>query len=248
MKLIHMRPEQIKEAVGRNVPLLMAAGVVEYHGPHLPIGTDLLIAESIAARVERRCECVLAPSFPYGPTMEWAGGSEEGEMDFEPEPFARYVKETLRHFLKMGFKRIYVLQHHAGPEGLQSLCIRQAAAALIRETGLGWGAGWGRKPKEELPDPNVFRSIRVAGPSTFSGNVDAQGRQLSFGHAGQGETEFILADWPEDVDLARLADMSPLPYWLRDAHKAGPEQGERWLEFCTAGWVRELGGKESEGL
>lgn len=40
MYLIKMRPGQLRDAVQRNVPVLMAAGVVEYHGPHLPVGTD----------------------------------------------------------------------------------------------------------------------------------------------------------------------------------------------------------------
>ena len=40
MRFVEMRPEQLQDAVRRNVPVLMPAGVVEYHGPHLPIGTD----------------------------------------------------------------------------------------------------------------------------------------------------------------------------------------------------------------
>ena len=36
MHLVHLRPEQIQDAVQRNVPVLLVAGSVEYHGPHLP--------------------------------------------------------------------------------------------------------------------------------------------------------------------------------------------------------------------
>jgi creatinine amidohydrolase/Fe(II)-dependent formamide hydrolase-like protein len=36
MILVKMRPEELKDAVKRNIPVIMAAGVVEYHGPHLP--------------------------------------------------------------------------------------------------------------------------------------------------------------------------------------------------------------------
>lgn len=45
MILTKMRPEELKDAVKRNIPIIMAAGVVEYHGPHLPIGTDFLISQ-----------------------------------------------------------------------------------------------------------------------------------------------------------------------------------------------------------
>ena len=85
MYLVKMRPEQVQDAVRRSVPLLMAAGSVEYHGPHLPIGTDFLIANAVCERVEQRCECVLAPPLPYSSTMSWAAGAEEGEVDFDPE-------------------------------------------------------------------------------------------------------------------------------------------------------------------
>lgn len=30
----------------RNVPIVMSAGAVEYHGPHLPIGSDWLLSHS----------------------------------------------------------------------------------------------------------------------------------------------------------------------------------------------------------
>ncbi len=51
MILVKMRPEELKDAVKRNIPIIMAAGVVEYHGPHLPIGTDFLIANAVCERV-----------------------------------------------------------------------------------------------------------------------------------------------------------------------------------------------------
>lgn len=53
MFYVEMQPKQIREAVMRNVPIVMSAGAVEYHGPHLPIGTDWLIAETILRRVEQ---------------------------------------------------------------------------------------------------------------------------------------------------------------------------------------------------
>ena len=106
MILVKMRPEQLQDAVKRNVPVIMPAGVIEYHGPHLPIGTDFLIANAVCDGVEKKCECVLAPPLPYGPTMSWAAGPDEGEVDFAPEPFFLYVKEILKRLMDMGFKNV----------------------------------------------------------------------------------------------------------------------------------------------
>ncbi len=33
MILVTIRPEELQNAVKRNIPVIMAAGVVEYHGP-----------------------------------------------------------------------------------------------------------------------------------------------------------------------------------------------------------------------
>ena len=241
MYLVNMRPEQIHDCVQRNVPVLMAAGVVEFHGPHLPVGTDYLIATAICEAVEQRCECILAPSFPFGPTMSWAGGPEDGEVDFEPEMFFLYARTVLRHMLQIGFRRIYILQHHQGAEGLQSLCLQRAARELMWEIGRSWGAGWGRGPWQELPDPNIFGCIRIAGIDAFSQYPSAE--RVPVGHGGKGETQLIMGANPETVRMEALNEMKwtkNQPDWLDDAWEGNPDEGRRWLEFCIAGWAKEL--------
>ncbi|HGJ64361.1 TPA: creatininase family protein [bacterium] len=240
MILVKMRPEQLQDAVKRNVPIIMPAGVVEYHGPHLPIGTDFLIANAVCDGVEKACECVLAPPLPFGPTMSWAAGPEEGEIDFAPEPFFQYVKEILKHIMAMGFKRIYVCQHHQGLEGMQSLCLRRAASELIGEVGRSWGNGWGRGDHNKLPNPNLFSWIKVASPDSFS-HYEPGAEKMPVGHGGRGETQLIMGSLPETVRMGALDTVrDKMPPWLEDAEQANADEGKRWIEFCVQGWVREL--------
>jgi creatinine amidohydrolase len=239
MYLVQMRPEQIQDGVRRNVPVLMAAGVVEYHGPHLPVGTDYLIASSICKAAEQRCEVILAPDIPFGPTMSWAGGPEEGEIDFEPEPMFQYALAIFRHMLRIGFRRIYVLQHHQGTEGLQSLCLQRAAREVTWELAHKWQAGWGRSPV--MPEPAIFSCIRVASIDTFCNYPSPDSPRVPVGHAGMGETQLIMASYPDAVRIEALESwQGPLPEWLVDAPQATLEEGKRWLEFCIQGWVKEL--------
>jgi creatinine amidohydrolase len=240
MYLVKMRPEQIRAAVERNVPALMAAGSVEWHGPHLPVGTDLLIASAVCEAVERRVECVLWPPMPFAPTLSWAAGPEEGEVDLDPEPFGLYAREVLRAAAGMGFRRIYVLQHHQGAEGLESLCLRRAAAEVVREVTRDWGAGWGRRPDEVLPNPHVFGLVRVAYVDSFSTYPSPEAERIPIGHAGRGETQLVWGAYPETVRLEALDALPELPAWLADARQADPAEGRRWLEFCVQGWAREL--------
>ena len=247
MHLVHMRPEQIQDAVERNVPVLMAAGVVEYHGPHLPVGTDFLIAKEVCKRVEKRCECVLAPSLPLGPTLSWAAGADEGEIDFEPEALFTYAREVFRRLAAIGFRRIYVLQHHQGPEGLQVLCLKRAAMELVRDTVKGWGFAWGRRPDADLPIPKVFKWIQLGYIDSFSDYPGPDAERVPVGHGGRGETQLMMAALPGGVRMEALDTMEELPRWLQDATEADAADGERWIEFCVAGWVRELSeGRDQE--
>ena len=241
MYLIQMRPEQIQDAVRRNVPVVMPAGCVEYHGPHLPIGTDFLIANAVCVEAEKRVECAVAPPLSFAPTLAWAAAPEEGEADFDPEAFFVYARETLRCIAKMGFRRIYILQHHQGPDGLEVLCLKRAAMEVLRETVHTWGAGWGRGPTEELPIPNVFNWIRIEYIDTFSEYPGPYPGRIPIGHAGKGETQLIMASLPDTVRMGALDTLDRLPSWLEDSTEADAEEGRAWIEFCVQGWVRELG-------
>lgn len=239
MYLVKMRPEQIKDCVRRNVPVVMAAGVIEFHGPHLPVGTDYLIAASICEAAEQRCECIIAPPLPYGPTMSWAAGPEDGEIDFDPEVMFQYAREIFRQLLKIGFRRIYILQHHQGFEGLQSLCLQRASREVIWEISRQWQPGWGRKA--DPPEANIFNWIKVAQIDTFSHYPSADSPRVPVGHAGMGETQLITAAYPDTVRMDALHEwQEPMPEWLLDANLATADKGRHWLEFCIAGWVHEL--------
>ena len=141
MYLVHMRPEQVQDAVRRNVAVVIPAGCVEYHGPHLPIGTDFLIANSVCVAAEKRVQCVLAPPLSFAPTMAWAAGPEEGEADFDPEALFVYAREALRRIAAMGFRRIYILQQHL--------------AATLRTTGL-----FAPRRKGQMAHPRFCRPRR----------------------------------------------------------------------------------------
>jgi len=238
MKLIMMRPGQIRESAERGVPLIFASGVIEYHGPHLPVGVDYLVAASILEEVERRTECVLAPGLPFGPTGSWAGGTEDGEVDLPGEAFFAHVKPVLRAYLGMGFQRILICQLHQGTEGTQSLCLRRAAAELALEEGRekGGGVRWGRLPDDQCP--KVFGKIQVHSPTSFLKGEEAN---IPWGHGSYGETEYIRGVYPETVDMTELGRMSPLPRWLTDSHKATGDEGKVWFERCVESWAAALG-------
>ena len=81
MQLKHMRPYQLRDYVEAGHPLLVPAGCIETHGPHMAIGHDTIIVEEICQRIAERTPCAIAPSFEYGPTGYALGGPEDGTID-----------------------------------------------------------------------------------------------------------------------------------------------------------------------
>jgi len=59
MYLKHMRPAQIRDAVERDLPVILPIGCVECHGYHLPVGCDTIIVEEVA-RGEEMFEAMAA--------------------------------------------------------------------------------------------------------------------------------------------------------------------------------------------
>ena len=239
MKLIELRPPQIRKATSENLPLILACGVVEYHGPHLPVGTDWLMASELLEEVERRIpqQCVLAPGFPLGPTGSWAGAPEDGELDFPTEPFYQYVRAAIAGFLAMGFRRVLVCQLHQGVDGPQVLCLKRAAAELAFEAGKneGGGPGWGAVPIDRCP--KVFERIQVFHPDSF---LPPQFPKMGFSHAGYGETSYVLGCRPDLVHLPSLEGGENTPPWFEDAPAANQAIGRKFFQACVESWISVL--------
>jgi len=234
-----MLPNEIRDAVLRNLPIIIGAGCVEYHGPQLPIGTDILMCEGLIHKIEESCECVIMPSLPFSPTMFWAGGAKDGEFNFSSDALYLYAREMLKGILEVGFRRIYIIQHHQGAEGLPSVTLKKAALDTITEITDKWNDGWGCSTEYNIK--NIFSLIKVIQIASFVEYKSEESEKISFSHGGKGETQFIMATHENLVDLAKLDEtLTNTIWWLKDAKEAKKNQGEEWLHLCVEGWVKEL--------
>jgi len=69
---------KIKEQEEKNVPVLLPLGVIEEHGPHLPLGTDIYTSCTICRNVHKKAtemekECIIAPPFYWGRRVLFVG-------------------------------------------------------------------------------------------------------------------------------------------------------------------------------
>src|SRR3712207_8629966 len=77
--------------------LVVPLGATEQHGPHLPLGTDTVIASALAASLD----AVVAPALPYGSSGEHAGFP--GTLSIGREALVHVLVELVR---SCGFARV----------------------------------------------------------------------------------------------------------------------------------------------
>ncbi|RQH01489.1 creatininase family protein [Natrarchaeobius oligotrophus] len=107
---------------------VVPVGSTEQHGPHAPLGTDVLNARAVAdAGIERTdLEVVRAPAIPVGVAEEHR--QFPGTMWVSPETFRSYVRESIESLAHHGFDRVVVVNGHGGNVD----ALREVGARLTR--------------------------------------------------------------------------------------------------------------------
>src|ERR1700733_7595802 len=121
---------EIAAQLKHNPLVILPAGSVEQHGPHLPTGTDTFAANVIGAAVAERMDGLLLPATPFGVTPMHA--PFEGTITLTPDTYMRVTTETCVATARHGAKYLLVLNWHEG--NIPSLAI--AAESLHRDHGM----------------------------------------------------------------------------------------------------------------
>jgi creatinine amidohydrolase len=103
------------EAVIANgqVDVLIPLGSLEQHGRHLPLATDQIIADAIAAAVAERLENLLvAPCLPVGVSDYHLGFA--GTATVPTQVIGDSLQSVITSFLEGGFRHAYLMSGHAG--------------------------------------------------------------------------------------------------------------------------------------
>ncbi len=117
------------EKVDKTVALL-PTGIVEAHGPHLPLGTDALMATYIAEEVARRTNVLLLPTVWYGNT--YILDKFPGTISISNETLYRLYLDIFREVARNGVRYLVVVNGHGGNVDALSMAAKDAA----RETKL----------------------------------------------------------------------------------------------------------------
>ena len=121
---------EIAQQLKKNPLVILPAGSVEQHGPHLPTGTDTFAANVIAHAVAERMDGLVLAACPLGVTPMHM--PYEGTISLTPETYMRLTVETCASTARHGAKQLMILNWHEG--NIPSLAI--AAEELHRQHGM----------------------------------------------------------------------------------------------------------------
>ena len=128
--LLDLTQPEIAAQFKKNPLVILPAGSVEQHGPHLPTGTDIYAANVIGHAVAERMDGLVLPATPLGVTPMHM--PFEGTITLTPDTYQRVVTETCASTAQHGAKWLLILNWHEG--NIPSLAI--AAEKLHRDLGM----------------------------------------------------------------------------------------------------------------
>ncbi|WP_299608104.1 creatininase family protein [uncultured Tateyamaria sp.] len=164
---------------------VLPTAAIEQHGPHLPVGTDTLIAEGILNAVRNACpddlDLLILPVQAIGKSNEhlWAAGT----CTLTAETALKAWTEIGLSVARAGLKKLMIVNSHGGNLDLISILSRELR---VRAGMLAVKTQWG---SFGAPD------------GLFSAQENTYGI-----HGGDSETSLMLAFRPDTVDMSAARD------------------------------------------
>src|SRR5579862_6551027 len=167
-------------------------GIIEKHGPHLPLGTDLLDVRFAVMNAVKQQYAVVFPEYYFGQIFE--AKHQPGTVAYSLTTQLTLLQETVSEMARNGCKKVIIVNGHGGNEHLLPL-FAQAQMAMPRDY-VVYVFGL---PKENVPGRPALKT-----PFDY--------------HAGEVESSNMLVARPDLVHIDRAdqqsgadQDRDPLP-------------------------------------
>jgi len=167
--------------LGQRSVLLLPIGSMEQHGPHLPLGTDAIlaqaVAEAIAGRFGETFDIWLLPCFPLGLSREHAWAT--GTLSLSISGMTSLMRELAREIARsLPARHLMIVNGHGGNRGLLELLNYEFKADFQLNA-------------------CAFHIGALMSPTTDAGSPEI--------HAGKDETSLMLALAPDEVRCESFA-------------------------------------------
>ena len=194
-----------------NPPVFLPVGALEQHGPHLPLGTDALLASAVAASAAERIQGIVAPALSYGyKSQPRCGGGQHfcGTTSVDAQTLIGLVHDTVREFARHGVEKLVVVNGHYENQWFITEGIDLAMREIRPPTKM-------RIMRLEYWDFLTETTLHTVFPDGFPG--------YALEHAAVIETSLMLHYHPDLVRLDLIPDDGPADFPLYDVHPANPD-------------------------
>jgi creatinine amidohydrolase len=160
---------------------LLPFGILEKHGPHLPLGTDLLDVRYAALHAAEQEYAVVFPEYYFGQIAE--ARHEPGTVAYSRDLQLALLQETTDEMARNGCKKVLIVNGHGGNDSL---------LPYFAQTQMD-------KPHDYVVYVFDERTPQHGGPAKKT-TIDM--------HAGESETSKMMISRPDTVHLDRAASES----------------------------------------
>jgi creatinine amidohydrolase len=160
---------------------LLPFGILEKHGPHMPLGTDLLNVRYVAEHAAQQEYAVIFPQYYFGQIFE--ARHEPGTVAYSTELQLKLLQETTDEMARNGCKKVIIVNGHGGNENLLPFF---AQTQMEKRHDYVVYVQWGHEPTKKVGGEK-------SGPDW---------------HAGASETSNTLITHPDLVHLDRATSES----------------------------------------
>ncbi len=157
-------------------------GIIEKHGPHLPLGTDLINVRYASVQGAEQEYAVVFPAYYFGQIFE--AKHEPGTMAYSAKLQMELLQETTDEMARNGCKKIVIANGHGGNVHLLPFF---AQAQLDT-------------PHDYVVYIYGLQERSAPGRPALQSKFDA--------HAGEGETSHVMISRPDLVHMDRVASES----------------------------------------
>jgi creatinine amidohydrolase len=157
---------------------LLPIGIMEKHGPHLPLGNDLLNVRYVSLNAAQQEYAVVFPEYYFGQIFE--AKHQPGTVAYSRGLQLQLLQETTDEMARNGCKKIIIVNGHGGNPNLLTF--------------------FAQSQLEAPHDYVVYvQGFARSGPGEPKHKSDPAGDQ----HAGEGETSMSMIARPDLVHLDR---------------------------------------------
>ena len=188
---------ELEEALTKTKTVIIPIGVVEQHGYHLPLVTDIISAVEVPRLAGDRLNAVVAPSVNYC----FSGGELTGTINVNPNIFGLYICDICDEFFKLGFLDVILFLGHGGTENTNAL--KSSVQTLLRRDHAKGG-------KVTVSVVDCLALSKTGMEEVFGG----PGPEHDF-HAGKVETSLIKYWKPEVVRDEIVMDEDEICHMMR---------------------------------